>query len=86
MVYKIEYKESVEKDLKEIDRSQQRRILDVIERDLASFPKDKSEPLKGQWKGLWRYKLKTYRVIFAVDDAEKTVLIIKIGHRKDVYR
>ena len=86
MAYKVEYKESVEKDLKGVDRSRKAEILKSIDSDLAAAPRKKGKPLKGAWKGLWRYDgVRPYRVIYAVLQDE-TILIVRIGHRKDVCR
>lgn len=83
MAYKIVYKASVERDLKRIAKTEAKRILNKIEKDLSNNP-DKGEPLKGSFQGLYRYRVGTYRVIYT-----KTVdgiLVLRIGHRKAVYR
>ncbi len=86
MAYKIVYKESVEKDLKGLSREIKSKILDRIERDLSADPQGKGKPLKGNWEGLWRYEMQSYRVIYAIFEEESTILIVRIGHRKEVYR
>ncbi len=83
MEYKIVYKASVEKDLKRIDKAETKKILSRIETDLAKDP-DKGAALSGTFQGLYRYRIGDYRVICA-----KTVdgiLVLRIGHRKDIYR
>lgn len=86
MVYKISYKASVEKDVKGLSRSAKVKILDKIETDLAANPRKKGKPLKGKWEGLWKYQAQPYRVIYAIFEADKIILVVRIGHRKDVYR
>ncbi len=83
MAYKITYKASVERDLKKIPKREVERVLDKIERDLGENP-DKGEPLKGNFQGLWRYRIGVYRVIYT--KTVNGVLVLRIGHRKDVYR
>ncbi len=83
MAYKINYKSSVAKDLKRIDKSEVKRILDGIEKNLKKDPYS-AKALSGDFKGLYRYRLGKYRVIFTIIGDE--VLILKIGHRKGVYR
>jgi mRNA interferase RelE/StbE len=80
---KVSYKASVERDLKRLDRQEARKILNRIEGELGGNP-DKGEPLKGVYQGLYRYRIGDYRVIYAktVDG----VLVLRIGHRRDVYR
>ncbi|NPV58759.1 MAG: type II toxin-antitoxin system RelE/ParE family toxin [Actinobacteria bacterium] len=83
MGFKVVYKASVEKDLKKIDKAEAKRILNRIESDLAKDP-DKGAALSGTIQGLYRYRIGDYRVICAktVDG----VLVLRIGHRKDIYR
>ncbi len=86
MAYKVVIKESAEKDLKGIDKTQGRRILTAIERKLSEAPRKAGEALKGKYKGFWKMYVVPYRVIYSIDDRDETVFIEKIGHRKDVYR
>lgn len=80
---KVQYKSSVFHDLKNIDKSTARRILDTIESDLAENP-DKGIPLEGNFKGLYKYMIGNYRVVFAKVDDE--ILVLRVGHRKKVYK
>ena len=84
MVYKISYKSSVEKDFRKIDRSQVIRILNKIDNDLASNP-GKDKELTGTFKGLYSYRVGNYRVIYAILHKIETILILQVGHRKEVY-
>ena len=83
MAYNITYKNSVKRDLKKLSKAEARKVLDQLERDLSKKP-DKYPALKGDFAGLRKYRVGDYRVIFAILD--KDVLILRIGHRKDVYR
>lgn len=83
MAYNITYKNSVARDLKRLGKSEARRIVDQLEKDLARDP-DKCPTLKGEFAGLRKYRFGTYRVIFAI--LGQDVLVLRIGHRKDVYR
>ncbi len=83
--YKLLIKASAAKELKGVSSKKVRARL--VERilALADMPRPHGcEKLSGQEK----YKIRQgdYRVVYAVDDAEKTVLVVKVGHRKDVYR
>jgi len=86
LVYKILCKESVEKDLKRINKNDQILIIDAIETKLANDPYELGKPLKGQYKGLWRYRVGDYRIIYRISDAEVLVLILRIAHRKESYK
>jgi mRNA interferase RelE/StbE len=79
----IKYKSSVFHDLKKIGMPEATRIMDKLEKVLSKSP-DKGEPLKGKFKGMFKLKVGDYRVIYT--NAKDSVLILRIGHRKHVYR
>ena len=82
--YKIFFKESVEKDLRSIPKKDLKKILTRIEA-LAQEPRPQGyEKLSGQEK--YRIRQGTYRIIYSIQDQELTVWVVKVGHRKDVYR
>ncbi len=83
MPAKIEYKSSVFKDLKKIRMPEATRIMDKLEKYLSN-DRDKGEPLKGKFKGMFKLKAGDYRVIYT--KIKDGVLILRIGHRKHVYR
>jgi len=80
---RILYKKSVYRDLKRIDKAIVRRIMDDVEADLADDP-FQNAALKGQFEGLRRHRVGEYRVIYSIIGED--VYILKIAHRKDVYR
>jgi mRNA interferase RelE/StbE len=83
LAYNIGYKRSVERDLKKLPKAEARRILDQIGEELSE--KAETYPvLKGKFTGLRKYRVGDYRVIYAILDDE--VLVLRIGHRKDVYK
>jgi len=81
--YRIDYKKSVAKDLKRISKTNAKRIMDKIDRDLVHDP-DRFPSLSGPFAGMRKYRVGDYRVIFVIMDA--SVLILRIQDRKDVYR
>jgi len=81
--YKIEYKSSVVRDLKKLDKSVAGRILDQLEMNLSENP-DGSQPLTGQFKGLFKYRIGDYRIIYT--RTVEGILVLRIGHRSKVYR
>jgi len=83
LAYNIVYKKSVERDLKKLAKVEATKILDQIERELSRTP-EINPTLKGQFAGLRKYRIGDYRVIYAV--LGNDVLILRIGHRRDVYR
>ena len=83
MEYSIVYKSSVKKDLKRINKRELLRILNEIENALKSTPL-KGNKLRGEFKGLSSYRIGDYRVIYTI--LGKTVLVLRVSHRKDVYK
>ncbi len=83
MAHRVEYKSSVAKDLRRLDKKEAGRVLKELEDALRADP-DCGEPLKGRFKGLLKLRIGDYRVIYA--RTEDGVLVLRIGHRKSVYR
>jgi len=79
---KIEYKASVERDLRKIDKKEVNRILNKIEKVLSENP-NKGLPLKGEYKGLFRLRVGNYRVMYS--KTKEGVLILRIRHRAKAY-
>ena len=83
MAYKILYKQSVSRDLKRLSKAEAGRILNQIDGELPK--KAASNPvLKGQFAGLRKHRIGDYRVIYSILDDD--VVILRIAHRRDVYR
>ena len=83
MKLKIEFKASVERDLRKIDRITVAGILDRIEEVLGSEDV-RALALKGEFTGMHKLRIGDYRVIFV--NTDEGILILRVGHRKDVYR
>ena len=84
MVYKVEYAKGVAKDLKKLPLSVKTKALDIVEQLLAKDPKA-GRPLSGPYKGLWKYRIGDYRIIYSIEDKAITILVLRIRNRKDVY-
>ena len=82
--YRLLIKPSAAKELLALPAKDRKRIAAKLQR-LASEPRPPgTEKLSGQEK--YRLRQGDYRVLYAVDDDEAAVVIVKIGHRRDVYR
>lgn len=84
MAYKISYKKSISKDLKKIDKPQCKRLLNKIEKIISKTP-EKGKELKGTFSGLYSYRVGDYRIIYSIITDDE-VLILRIAHRKEVYK
>jgi mRNA interferase RelE/StbE len=82
--YEILFKESVWKDLKKIPKRELKKIFSRVEK-LCNDPRPMGcEKLTGE--ELYRIRQGNYRIVYSLQDNELTVWVIKVGHRKDVYR
>ena len=72
------------KELKTIDKDSQLRIVAAVEQ-LTEHPL-KGTHLSAQWKGLRRLRVGEFRVIYAFDGTRLSISVIRVGHRREVYR
>lgn len=83
-VYSLFFKDSVKKDLNSIAKNDLRQIMERIE-SLAENPRPLGcEKLSGQEK--YRLRQGNYRIIYSIQDSQLTVWVVKVGHRREVYR
>ncbi len=83
-VYRLYFKASVEKDLITIPKKDLKKILRRIG-ELADNPRPSGcEKLTGQER--YRLRQGRYRIVYSIRDDELTVWVVKVGHRKDIYR
>ena len=94
MPYRLVYDQAVIKDLRRIDRQDQRFILETLDRFADDYSQayetellrtGKLKKLRGEWRGFYRLRLRTYRVIYRKYTKELLVFVVRIGHRRDVY-
>jgi mRNA interferase RelE/StbE len=89
MAWRIEYDISVRKSVEKLDRQTRQRIHDFLQNRVAKLddPRQNGKALKGSTLGsFWRYRVGDYRIICDIQDRKLVVLVIEIGHRRDVYR
>ena len=82
--YKVFFKKSVEKDFKTIPKKELLRVLSKIE-----SLQDNPRPVGSQkLTGKERYRLRQgrYRIVYSIQDYELTVWVVKVGHRKEIYK
>ena len=82
--YKLQIKPSAVKELEALPPKERQRIVTKI-RTLATDPRPSgSEKLSGHQ--LYRVRQGNYRILYAIEDADLSLVVVKIGHRRDVYR
>jgi mRNA interferase RelE/StbE len=84
VIFSVRIKASAAKVLRKLPEADRRRLIEAIDR-LRETP-TAGGALKGEFAGLRRLRVGRYRVIYEVVEAELVVLVIRVGHRKDVYR
>jgi len=86
-MYRVEFKKSAENELSKLDEYSRKQIQIYINNNLASEnPRAKGKTLKYNWAGYWRYDIGKYRIVCDIQDYVCIVLVVKIGHRREVYR
>jgi len=87
LIWKIEFDSDVEKDLRKLGHTAQKKILTYLKNKLmlVSDPRTLGKPLSGELSGLWRYRVGDYRILAQIEDDALIILVIHVGHRKNVY-
>ncbi len=83
--YRIELKPSVERDLAALEKRDRLRVARKIDA-LAEDPRPAGVEKLGGEDDLWRVRAGNYRIIYAIRDDVLLVLVVRVGHRRDVYR
>ena len=89
MAWTISYTDTARKELRKLDKQTARRILDYMDERIAGAanPRDTGKALTGPLLGtFWRYRVGDCRVICEIQDGKLCVLVIEIGHRREVYK
>ena len=87
MEYKLIIKPKAQKQFSKMDKIQAMQIKKWIEKNLmhCSNPYFQGKALKGSLSEYWRYKVGNYRVLAEIDTQNITIIIVSIGHRKEIY-
>ena len=87
MKYKLTFLKSAIKELGKLDFVAQKMIkrkLELLAQDPAQFQND-IKALKGTFRGKYRLRVRNYRIVYQRKDEELIILVVRVGHRKDVY-
>lgn len=89
MAWNIEISDQAKKDLKALDKPIRNRIINFLNERIgtASNPRALGEALQGsELGGLWKYRVGDHRLVCQIVDRTITVTVVKVGHRREVYR
>jgi mRNA interferase RelE/StbE len=83
-MYRIELRRKAQRSLDKLPKSDFTAIIEAV-KNLAESPRPKGvEKIKSA--GLWRIRYGDYRIVYSIDDDNKIIIILRIGHRREIYR
>ena len=87
MAWKIEFDPAAIKELEKLDKPVEKRILKFLRDRVANLedPRQIGGSLQGTRSGLWKYRVGDYRVIYSLEHDRLMVLVLQVGHRREVY-
>lgn len=86
--YTVRYEKSAQKSLKKMDKHLARLILSWVSKNLegTDSPRIHGKKLVGNKSGQWQYRIGDYRLLANIEDETITILVLEIGHRREVYK
>ena len=84
----VEFDPEAAEDFRKLDRSVQRRLQNYIRDRIipAEDPRAFARPLRGEQAGLWRFRVGDYRMICDIEEETVTILVLRVGHRREIYK
>lgn len=89
MAWKIEFDPAAERELDKLDMSVARRVLKFLHERVSRLdnPRSIGEALRGSRLGeFWKYRVGNYRIIARIEDEAVLILVVRIGHRSEIYK
>ncbi len=85
--WRVEFDDRARRELRKLDPDAQQKILRYLRERIAgsSDPRQFGKPLRMNLAGLWRYRIGDYRLICRLEENRLIVLVLQIGHRREVY-
>jgi mRNA interferase RelE/StbE len=86
-VWAVEVDDRARRELRKLDLKAQKNILRYLRDRIAGSadPRQFGKPLRMNLAGLWRYRIGDYRLICRIEEDRLVVLVLKVGHRREVY-
>lgn len=87
LVWTIKFNASALKQFKKLDKSIQKKILKFLTLRISPLenPRISGKPLSYDKFGLWRYRIEDFRIVCQINDDALLILVVRVGHRKEVY-
>lgn len=88
MIYKVSFSKVALKAIKKMDQSNSKILLGWIKKNLEGTdnPYKQGKQLKGNLSKFWRYRVGDYRILCEIKDGELIIIVVAIGHRREIYR
>jgi len=88
LTWKIEWDDKARRELRKLDVPVQKLILSYLRTRVLKLenPRDFGHSLSGNKAGLWRYRVENYRIICRIEEDTLIILVVGIGHRKEIYK
>jgi len=88
MAYGVELAASADRELRKLDAEHAKRILKFLRERVAKLdnPRSIGKALRGSRLGeFWKYRVGDYRLVCTIEDARLVVLVVRLGHRREIY-
>jgi len=88
MIYELKYEAKAVKQIKKLDPATRKLIKSWIEKNLLNTdnPRQHGKGLTGSLSQYWRYIVGDYRILAEINDTEIVIIIVEVGHRREIYR
>jgi len=88
LAWRVEWEDEAVKEIKKLDARARRNIVRFLREKIATEddPRRFGDPLRKDLKGLWKYRISDYRIICSIEDKSVVVLVVRVGHRRSVYK
>jgi mRNA interferase RelE/StbE len=85
VTWQIEWDDRARKELRSLDFPIQKKILSYLRERATDNPHNFGRGLVGDKSGLWRYRVEDYRIVCRLEEHRLVVLVLAVGHRKEIY-
>ena len=88
MIYSVSFSKTAVKNLKKMDQSDARVIISWVKKNLEGTdnPRKHGKQLKGNLSDFWRYRIGDYRLLCQIIDGKLIIIVVTIGHRREIYK
>jgi mRNA interferase RelE/StbE len=86
--WRVEFDRAAARDLRKLGADAERRVLRYLRERISGSkdPRRFGHALTGNRQGFWRYRVGDFRIVAAIEDDRFVVLVVTVGHRREVYR